>query len=314
MRKLVNSSSYGDVTDGKTALKKIAATDNDLHFYTIAELYMVDGSSEIVTADRMHIRVQTVQSKIMFDAMITVNLNNETDKFTVNLLAENYDKGFVPFEDYSQIENAIHPQLRIVYNDDDTFTSGVLLQLGIEFKGFVEETVVIEDLSGKESCWLLLDGSTTAVPPEDNSIELPNGTAVYDETNPDSTAISTLVPFKGGFIAWAGSVSLNRPDGGYKVTEFEHYIPENVDLTKISHARLELQEGDDTLFPVRVDFIPGSDDMTGLGHFMYNSEAAYANLRIWNDVDGIKMTLSSDVDRTASATPLDLKHVFIFTD
>jgi hypothetical protein len=316
MRKLLSGqASYGDVSDGKAILKKITAADDELHWYTLAELYKVDGSNDIIISDRMQFRLKTLKTNMMFDAIISVNLSNETNKFHVDLLSEHYDKGFIPYEDYSNINNIIRPQLRIVYNTDDIENSGVLLQLGMEFKGFIEETVVVEDLSGKECCWKLVTPPDTAVGPEDDTIPLPNSEQVYDSLNPDSISISTLVPFKDGYIVWAGAYPLNREEGGFKELDLDHFIPNNIDLTKITRARMELRESSGLLFPLDIIFIPGSTDMTGLGNFMYNGEPCYINLRLWKDTNNdVYLRATSDVDRNNIAAQLDLVHIFLFTN
>lgn len=315
MRKLLSGqASYGDVSSGKSILKKIAATDDSLHWYTIASLYQVDGADDIILADRLRFRIKTLKTNMMFDAIVSVNLTNPNNKFSVDVLSEHYEKGFIPYEDYENIHDIIRPQLRIIYNDTMSQNSGVLLQFGIEFKGFTEETIVVEDLSGKEGCWKLIDPPDTAVAPEDDMVQLPNEDYVYSELNPDSTAKSTLVPFKCGYIAWAGGFLLNRPDGGYKEFDLEHILPENIDLKRLTKARLELREDDRLLFPLYIEFIPGSEDFTGLGNFMYNGEPCYINIRIFRDVDGICIRVTSDVDRNSVAAQLDLVHLFVFTN
>jgi len=315
MRKLLSGSpSYGDVSDGSAIVMKVASVDDDLHFYTFAELFKVDGSDDIVTADRMQFRVSTLNSKIMFDAIVSVNLNNRTDPFTVDVLSGNYPKGFVPFEDYSGIANLIRPQLRVIYNDNEFQNSGVALQIGLNLAGIIEETIVIEDLSGKESCWKLITPSTLAISAQDNLVELPNDGHIYDELNSDSRAYATLVPFEDGYLAWAGSVPLNSPVGGLIVTDLEHVLPDNINISRINKCRLEFHEVDHTYFPLTMEFITGTEDLLGIGTFIYNGEYASVYMRIWRDTDGsIKMRLTSDIDRYTTATQLDLKHVFIFT-
>jgi hypothetical protein len=315
MRKLLaGQASYGDVSSGKAILKKITAVDDELHWFTIAELYKVDGSDDIIISDRMQFRLKTLKTNMMFDAIVSVNLTNQTNKFHVDVLSEHYDKGFIPYENYDNVNSIVRPQLRIVYNTDEIENSGILLQLGMEFKGFTEETVVVEDMSGKEGCWKLITPPDVAVGPEDDVIQLPNSEQVFDNLNPDSISISTLVPFKEGYIVWAGAYPLNREEGGFKEVDLDHFIPSNIDLTKITRARMELRESNGLLFPLDVLFIPGSTDMTGLGNFMYNGEPCYVNLRIWKDSEGVYLRATSDVDRNHIAAQLDLVHIYIFTN
>lgn len=314
MRKLYDiRPSYGDVTSGSSALLRISSTDADLHWYSIASLYKFDGSEIVVTADSMRFRLSSLLTKFIFECIVTVNINNPNDPFTISVLSENYPKGFIPFEDYSEVDNIIRPQLRIIYNKNEQQQSGIILQLGIELKGIVEETICIEDLSGKESCWKLIPTTELAIGPQDDVVALPAADHVYDEVNPDSTSIASLVPFKDGYIVYAGALPLNRPTGGFKQFELAHMLPANVDIRRITKCRLELQEFDGVLFPIDIAIIPGAEDTTGLGYFMYNGVAATINIRIWRVGDKTNLTLVSNVDATTTAVELDLRHVFIFT-
>jgi len=305
--------SYGDVTSGGSSLMKIASTDTDLHWFSIATLYTVDGGSDIVTADAFRFRLSTLHTKFMFEAIVTVNMNNVNNPMVVNVLGENYPKGFIPFEDYSEINDIIRPQLRIIYNNNEFQNSGIVLQLGFELKNLTDETVVIEDLSGQESCWKLISLEGETVNPQDDVITLPNTDHVYDETNEDSVAISTLVPFRDGFITWVGSVPLNRPYGGFKDIDIDHILPSSIDLSKITKVRVELNEVGGYLFPVEIPIIPGSEDALGAGSFVYNGESAQLNVRFWRESGVPMFKIQSNIDPSTNAAQLDMKHLFIFT-
>lgn len=320
MRKLYEQHpTYGDVTYGSSALKKLVSNDANLHWYSIATLFKFEGSDEIVTADRMHFRLSSLELKFMFDVMVNVNINNPNDPLTVNVLSENYPKGFVPFVDYSQVDDIVRPQLRVIYNNNEHQNSGIILQLGLELKTLNAETVVIEDLSGKESVWKLIPTVDNDVSPDDDVVTLPSEEHIWDLTNPDSVAISTLVPFKDGYIAWAGSESLNRPEGGIKELSLPHLLPNNIDISKINKVRVELQEAGGRLFPVEVAIIPGGTDTLGTGHYMYNGLNATLSVNLRKeldpntDEDAIFIDLISNVDVANQAPELQLKHLFIFT-
>lgn len=312
MRNLVNGASYGDVTHGGAIRKKITTSDDDLHWYTVASLYKVDGSESIITTDRFKFRFQSNHTDIMFDAIVSVNLNNETEKLKVSVQSDHYPKGYIPYVNHDNINKIILPQLRIIYNESNVQKSGVLLQIGLALKGFTEDTIAIEDLSGKESCWKLVKGDAEAIQPEDDIVELPANGHIFDLANAHSKAISTLVPFKDGYLAYAGAIPLNRPTGGRKDFELNHIIPDYVDLTRISRAKIEVKETDGYKYPIEINFTPGSEDMVGVGHFLYNSEPCYVNLRIWRDTGkDIKMMVMSDVAHAAAH--LDLTYVHLFT-
>ena len=216
--------SYGDVSSGGTLKKRIAANDTDLHWYTIASLYQVDGSSEVFISDIMKLRIRTLNTKFSFDAIVNVNLLHPTNKLNVSCLSATYPKGYIPFEDYTELENIIRPQFRIIWNQNTVQGSGIHLQIGLRLKGFAEETIAVEDWSGSQSCWKLIPTPVNAVLPEDTIVTLPNTDHVWDVLNPDSRQESYLVPFPDGHIIWAGSEALNRPDSGWKSFNLVHLL------------------------------------------------------------------------------------------
>ncbi len=134
VRRLTNSGrpSYGDVSNGRTLLKKLESIDNKLHWWTIAELYKVDGSSDIKIADRAHFRFRTLYSNLMFDAIFAINLSNVENSFMIDSPSNLFPQLYIPFENYDNIEKIIMPQFRVIWNEDTRQTSGILLQIGLE--------------------------------------------------------------------------------------------------------------------------------------------------------------------------------------
>lgn len=314
VRRLINTGrpTYGDKTNGLCVLKKLQSSDNKLHWWNIATLYKVDGSSEIVTSDRMHLRFKTLYSKFMFDLLVSVDLTNPSKKFDVAVLSDIAPKGYVPFEDYSGVNNLIRPQFRIIWNENTVQQSGIILQMGMELKLISEETVAIEDVSGAESCWILLPDSAVAESPSDDVIQLPNPEHIWATTNADSRVQSILTPFREGHLAWAGAEVTNQPLPGWKYIELTHLLDSNVDISKIRRMRCELAERGANKFPVMIELIPGSDSLVGTAVFDYNGSSATLIGRISRNADGtIKMTIEANV--SVQANPLDLHHVIVYT-
>lgn len=306
---------YGDVSSGGCLKKRIAANDTDHHWWTIASLYKVDGSSDVFVADTMKLRIQTFYTKFAFDAIVNVNLLNPSRIMNVNVISANYPKGYDPFLDYSELENIIRPQFRVIWNDNTVNQSGAYLQIGMRLKTVAEETIVVEDWSGPESAWKLIPSPAESVLPEDSIITLPNPNHIWDKLNPDSRVASQLMPFENGHLIWAGNESLNRPSSGWKSLQLVHFLEPEVDIRKIKRMRLDLEEVGAARFPVMLDFISGSYDLNASSSFTYNGKPAYVTARIYlNPVSkNIEVSLSAEIVAGLASTQLDLRHVIIYT-
>ncbi len=314
MRILQGRPSYGDMTHGKTTLMKISAPDSKLHWYTIASLSDVLGGSPC-TGDTMGFRLQTQLTHIQMHVMVSADITNPYgDYFNVDIVSENYPKGYIPYTDYTDIDAIIRPQFRIVWNNDGETLSGVFLQLGFELKGVTEETLAISDISGAESCWKLVDNSPNTTYPSDNAFALPNPACYWEKSNPKSRQVSMLVPYKGGHIAWAGAKVLNRPIQGWiNYTLTNHHLPDGLNLKKIRRATLGLEERDGYPFSITIPFAEGSDHLFGHGAFTYNNQPAYINLEIYNDPDtGLTIKVNAEISAGTEAIELDLRHIIIY--
>lgn len=321
MRRLTSKgrASYGDSTNGMSIVKKLVANDSKTHWWTIASLYKVDttaGSSEVITADEFHFRLTSQNKKLMFDAIVSVNLNNESRVMECTVLNDCYPKGYVPFESYDNLDLIPRPQLRVIYNDNDQMNSGVLLQLGLKLTGNIEEIIAVEDLSGKESCWKLI-----SVPADDTGeyqddiVQLPNEAHVWDKLNDESKWESTLIPFKKGHLVWAGAVAVNRPNAGKITLELEHFLDDDIDIKSISSARVELKETGGHKFAYDIPFIDGEETKLGNVAFMYNGSYAYIDMHIRRieETGELSIIVSADTQAGLSANKLELCHVFLLS-
>lgn len=318
MRRLLNQGkpSYGDSTNGSTLLKKLTATDDKLHWWTIATLYKVDtdmGQSEVITADVFKFRLKSQNFKIMFEAIVSLNLANKYNKFSVSVTGDNPAQGYKPFEDYADIELYPRPQLRVIYNKTNEMNSGVMLQIGMTLPGTLSEIIAVEDMSGKESCWKLPphDGSMQDLTPDDDIVTLPNEANIWDTTNPDSVQHSTLVPFKHGHLVWAGSVPVNTGVSGKISTPLDHFLDDNVDIKSVSRVRIEFEEASGTRLAYEAPMIIGTESKMGNVPFYYNGAQAYTNIITSRDpvTHKLLIDLEANISAGSSANRLDLKHV-----
>ena len=283
MRRLQGLPKYGDVTSGKSIVQKIFAPTTGLHWYTIASLYMTNGVDvSPCTADTFMFRLQTQMSHIQLTGIVSVDLSNkELDRFNLNVISDNYPRGYVPFADYRDAAKIRHPQFRIVWAENDA-ASGCYLQFGFDLTGMTEETVAIEDLSGHESCWKLVDETAEVTTPTDDSFFLPSGDA-WDKMLDNAKQESMLVPFKKGHLVWAGVQPMNLSDGWWYFECKDHYLDKSTDIRRIQTLRLSLEEKNGLQFVVDIPFNTGLDHLSGHASFTYQDQPAYVNAEIFRD-------------------------------
>lgn len=324
MRRLTKegNANYGDLTSGQTLKKKLIANDNDTHWWTIAQLYTVDttsGSSEVMTAGEFTFRLESMYKKLMFTCAVDVNLQREDRVMEVSIINDCCPKGFTPFKDYSNLDLIPRPQLRVIFNQNDQMNSGVYLQLGMKLIGTYEEIIAVEDISGKESCWKLVnvtdDDDSSSANYQDDIVTLPNDAHVWDKLNPDSKWESTLVPFKKGHLVWAGSEYVNRPHIGKVSLTLDHFLDDDIDIKSIKKARAEFSETGGNKFSQEITFIDGTEDKIGSTSFVYNGSSAYVNIFIKRNVETehLVITIEVNTDAGLAANALSLRHVFLFT-
>lgn len=315
MRRLENTPAYGDITFGKSILMKLISETSGLHWYTIASLYTVTGyENRVYTADTFMFRLQSEQSHFQFTAAVSVDLMNTTgDKFNVNILSNNYPRGFVPFKEYDSIDAIIRPQLRVVWAESSQ-ASGAYLQLGIDLKQMLAETICIEDLSGHESAWKLIDGTDTATLPSDDLIKLPNGTtwsSVLEECKEEHM----LIPFTHGHLAWAGMVQMNKTDAGwqsYEISGNELLLDSNTNISKITKLRLDIEEEDGLQFPIDIPFSGGMEHAKGHATFTHQNLPAYVNAEMYRVDDTLKIRLNYDITAGVESNTLSIRDIVIF--
>ena len=314
MRRLQGVPSYGDITSGKCVLLKLYTPTPGLHWYTIANLYNINGVGTVpCTADTFTFRLQTNISHIQFTASVSFDMNNnENDRVNVNVINENYPRGYVPFTDYSNVAAIIQPQIRVVWNESDTVT-GASLQLGFELKGMLEETVSIEDLSGHESCWKLVDETATVTVPKDSDFLLPDNSSAWSSLLPSSHKEDMLIPFNKGHIAWCGTQVLNRPAEGWQYFEVsdELLIDHNTNIRKFTGLRLDIEEVNGYQFPIDIKFNSGTEALKGHATFTHQNKVAYINAEVYRSNGKIVIRLNYDITAGITSNELNLRDIVI---
>lgn len=312
MRRLEGTPSYGDITSGKCILMKLFSPTPGLHWYTIAKLHTVTGSAAPCTADTFMFRMQTKESHFQLTAAASVDLSNvEVDRFNLNVISDNYPKGYIPFMDYGDIDKIIRPQMRVVWKEGDT-VSGAYLQLGFELNGMMEEMISIEDISGHESCWQLVDEISTSTTPEDTDFKLPDG-SIWSNLLPAAKKETMLIPFSRGHLAWCGLYPLNRPDVGWQSTEIRnHYLDPTTDIRRFKKIRLNIEERFGLQFPIDVVLNSGTEHLKGHATFTHQEKPVYINVEIYRDNGEIVFRLNYDVVAGVESDELDLRDFSVF--
>ena len=182
--------SYGDVRSGNAVVKKLTAQDTNLHWWTIGTLYRVDGSVDDILSDVFKFRLKSVMTKMMFECSVAVNTNGSThERISVSCNNSN-----IPADTLLKYS----PKLRILEVSAGGVYGGVVLQLGMKLGSVLQETIDIEDMSGRESCWKLVPFSSDGTPPEDTGVLMPNGVSIFSYGETAALVNEAAIPFREG--------------------------------------------------------------------------------------------------------------------
>ncbi len=204
---------YGDTTTGTTVPKQIRANDTNLHWWTIATLYQVAGSTDIVQADRISLHIQLSSQQYLADIDVAFDINNLNCPLTAEAHNVIYDPGFQLYGVVNALPSPV-PMIRAIYNTTQNNVTGVALQIGLSLPGLTD-TLTIEDRSGIESCWLLnLNKGSVSTPilPSDDAVILPDGISVWSSTGTTSVQIAQTLQNSTGYLLYAGQVKLTLMD------------------------------------------------------------------------------------------------------
>lgn len=223
---------------------KAQATDTQMHWWSLATLFKVDGSDDIIRADRARYRLRMVESKISVDVILHVDmrLKNPFRLETIGILTDSNTPD--QYDEDLPDTLAVIPHFRIVWNDDFSTFPGVVLQLGMIFPSFIE-TIAIEDFSGTESCWKVVTPDTDPVRPIDTTIPLPDGASIWDTNNSISRQNVALLPHPEGYIVWQGDADISNDSTAVDLTT---NLQKSVHHTKIQKVSFVMDVDGDNLY------------------------------------------------------------------
>jgi len=313
MRRLAQEGRPTYAEDQKSLVKRISSTDTEFHWWTIGKLFKVAGSETVFTSEVGHIQIQSLYTKMMLDVTFAIDLSNPYKKFTVNSNMSLAPMGYIPYVNDSELENVIRPQFRIIWNTNTREASGIYLQIGLRLKTVAEDTLAIADLSGVESCFMLIPEVSEAVLPEDDTLTLPSGNHLWDSMNPDSRQETCLIPLEHGNVIWAGNEAMNRPESGWREIKLVHFLEKEVNINNIKTVTCLLEEDKSNRFPVKIDVAVVDEVLTGVSTFAYANKFANVVVRMSRNATTheIDAVIQTEVSAGLSSNPLYLRYVVI---
>lgn len=209
---------YSDATAGQSVVRPIRSVDANFHWFTIASLYQVVGSTDIILADRFKGRVYFPGAQVSMTFSVDVNLNNTRRPVSFSTESLVFDPLYTLFSSVSA--NApVYPMLRVVWNQASQAFSGAMVQIGLPLTALTD-TMTVEDLSTVESGWLLdksgvlISGQTIdPTQPSDDGFVLPDGLSFWSSVS-NVSFFETHVPvYQPGYLVYSGSnVTLDQLD------------------------------------------------------------------------------------------------------
>lgn len=209
---------YGDVSTGNSATRALSAADNNFHWWNLATLYQVDGSTTFIKSDTFKFRIAFSTHLMKFECDVNVDVDGNTET-PMRVTCSNAN---VP----KNVLDTVTPKLRVIYGNAGANYEGVILQIGFTPIG-MNEVIAIEDMSGRESCWMMLtDANVTSM---DDIVLMPDGVTVWNSINDSECAVHVpLVPDV--------SVTRDTMDVVVPVTDFGNAVTP-VDITGQMYSR-----------------------------------------------------------------------------
>ena len=303
---------YGDATGGTAVLQRITSQDTLLHWWNLATMYRVAGSVDDVMADVFKFRITTMISGMMFECSVDVNVNlNANNRITVTCNNSN-----LPYDALALYS----PKLRIVQVNSGGVYSGVVLQLGMQLSsGILQETFAIEDMSGSESCWLLVPSSAQAITPQDTGFAMPNGTFSYSASDPTATVNEATIPFTDGVNILMSGANLPMVLGNTTTvgaTENFNMVVQSVGNIDVNRARAFLitatanigtETARNIVFEVPIDSKDHTNKRWSGSKQITTSDGTYTlSVVLWYSAGDTAFRIGYYVNATNQSTPLNV--------
>lgn len=297
---LTGTPTYGDVTGNTAVRRPIQAPNSDFHWYTIANLFKVQGSNDVVTADQFKGRVFFPGSKVALTFTVDVNINQPRNPVSFDTNGLVFDPLYTLFTDIS-VAAPVYPMLRVVWNNATAGLAGASLQVGIPLTSLSDQ-MIVEDLSTAESCWLLdktgaiITGTENITPtgPRDSGFTLPDNVTVWSAGGANSLSRIHVPEFEAGYLFYAGSnVNLSSLYSGSSTAGlFNAVLPKYFPLDDINVLVITMTSSDGSkIYDIDVPMSNRSSDGT----------KKYGNV-MFTDGTSIQMTMEATLIRAGDGT------------
>lgn len=182
---------YSDTTTGKVSVRKLLTnTTNELFWYSIATLDTVAGSTQLVSKDSFKFNIQLEQYKYQASVIASIDTTiNSGNRGSITILNSTFPDDKSQELGYGDFGNTnvrnVPPIFRIISSPEQN--CGAVLQIGLVLTTSTE-TMMIEDMSGVESCWkMVLTDNTNILPTETEYGWKDNAPILLYKANQDST-------------------------------------------------------------------------------------------------------------------------------
>lgn len=313
VKRLLNGTpTYADGSAGTATTRPIKADNADLHWYTIATLFKVDGSNDIVRADQFKGRVFLPDSKISLGFTAELNIDQDRNKVSIRTDSLIFDPTYRLFNDVS-VNAPQYPMVRVVWNQAAQSFSGACLQIGIALPA-LQDRMVVENLSTPESCWILnrrneaVTGqvSTPYTSPEDNAFLLPDGVTLWSSSGSSSNQYVYAPRYDDGYLAYSGStVTLNTITTiSSTAAQFNLSLPSYFPIQRAKYLCVTMLSADsNTMYEIELPLTGNTESQrVGRATFMDSAGETYGLSTVFNkDAMGV-ITIS--LNAVESSLPL----------
>jgi hypothetical protein len=212
MRRLLSGTpTYGDSASNNAVTRPISSVDANFHWWTIASLYQVEGSLDIIRSDQFKGRVYLPDSKITVSFTVDLNIDQTLNKVSFETETLIFDPKYKLFETVS-VGLPQLPMIRVVWNESAQSFSGAYIQFGVPLPSLLDR-MVVENMSTAESCWIMSranefvqgQSSVQYSTPHDSGFVLPDGVSVWAPASSISYSKLCVPQYEDGYLLYAGS-------------------------------------------------------------------------------------------------------------
>lgn len=312
MRALLSGNpSYGATTSGTVVVRTLQTTDANMHWWNVASLYQIPGSTSIITADTMILRVEMPDRNLQANVTISADVLADTTPLVITAQNVLYDQGYTPATNTAPTSVPIPVQFRLIWNSATDYTSGAILQIGTCVPNLTERLSLL-DMTNQDGTWQLTTAGTGNATPDDaGPFNLPNSSASWSyPANSSSSNKAVAYPIPMEYLVYAGSIdsaAILAATSGYSVPNANP----NLDVTLARTARVyytTVSGGTSTMRVCSFPMVNSGSATLGTSEGVYNG----ANSDMYLTVQGSSSGLTLSVNQASTGGPtLAINAIFL---